>query len=774
MDLTDEQDQIINHPDGYHGKVLSVAGSGKTTTMAHRIRHVLESRGVSPRQIQVLMFNRDARNQFVEKMTEIGIDDRKRPRVNTFHSYAYGLLKGQGFQQWFGETEELAHLALVRSVEKARRQFALDEDDLDVDEAGQAISLWKGGLIPPSRAGYSGEFGEAYAAIYKEYEAERLNSNAITFDDFVPLVVAQLNGDPGIRQRLTNELRYIIVDEYQDVNLGQEKLIECLSRGGADLMVVGDDDQTIYEWRGARSEYILGEFAAIFDNKPHITYKLTNSFRFGYVIAQSSYNVILHNTKRLDKRLLASSPSEESFISMVTDGESAGRDASTALADEALSLVKDKGVLPSDIRVLARTYAQLNPLSTEFLLQKIPFKVMGRSSFLQAGECQALLDYLRVASALDQVPSNDTGRRLRNIANKPRRYLPRPGIERMLEDSRRKKVSLGDALHETSLDSTRFSNPRQQDLMKELASFLRQLNRKMQAEDGSSQAGTLLKWVDEKVGFQQHYRDYYGNGESSLVRIETLQFFMKYADMVEMQWQDFIRHTDNADTTLGLPENQWIKMITIHSAKGLEFDYVIIPSCEEGYIPVIGTNDDPTFDKQDPNRVPKTAEWIENERRLFYVGMTRARKGLYIGAPAVKARREKTGANDEARICYSELQQSESPLASRFLEEMELAPTQAVATEMIRAARGDESSRLVEVCQSLSAFHNIVGTVKSYANRLPGAIRDRLARVELSSAERPFAYKQEYRTPNNRGASQSGYPDSRGSRVSIWDHIDFR
>ena len=188
-----------------------------------------------------------------------------------------------------------------------------------------------------------------------------------------------------------------------------------------------------YEWRGARSEYILGAFAAIFDNKPHITYKLTNSFRFGYVIAQSSYNVILHNSKRLDKRLLASSPSEESFISLISDSDSADRDANKALAEETLSLVKDKGVLPSDIRVLARTYAQLNAFSTELLLQKIPFKVLGRSSFLQAGECQAILDYLRVASVLDRVPNQETGRRLRNIANKPRRYLSRSAIERMLE-----------------------------------------------------------------------------------------------------------------------------------------------------------------------------------------------------------------------------------------------------------------------------------------------------------------------------------------------------
>ena len=222
---------------------------------------------------------------------------------------------------------------------------------------------------------------------------------------------------------------------------------------------------------------------------------------------------------------------------------------------------------------------------------------------------------------------------------------------------------------------------------------------------------------------------------------------------------------------LGLPENQWIKMMTIHSAKGLEFDYVIIPSCEEGYIPVIGTNDDPTYDKEDPDRVPKTAEWIENGRRLFYVGMTRARKGLYIGAPPMRPREESVRTTSMIQRVISQLGEAESTMASRFLEEMELSPTQAVATEMVRAARGDENSRLAEVCQSLSTFHNIVGTVKAYANKLPDLFRGRLAQVELSPAERAFAYTQEYGTPSGRSSSQTSSLDGRNQLASFWDHI---
>ena len=258
MQLTDEQTQVINHPDGYHGKVISVAGSGKTTTMAHRIKHLLHERQTSPHQIQVLMFNRYARTQFVEKLAEIGVEEEKRPRVNTFHSYAYSLIKAGGFRQWFGNTEELAHVALLKAKDRVCREFGLCEGDLDVEEAGKAIGLWKGSLTPPSRAGYDGVYAEAYVSVYKEFERDRRTNNAITFDDFVPLAVDELAKNPDLLHSIARRLKYIIVDEYQDVNLGQEKLIECLAQGGGDVLVVGDDDQTIYEWRGARSDYILG------------------------------------------------------------------------------------------------------------------------------------------------------------------------------------------------------------------------------------------------------------------------------------------------------------------------------------------------------------------------------------------------------------------------------------------------------------------------------------------------------------------------------------
>ena len=198
-------------------------------------------------------------------------------------------------------------------------------------------------------------------------------------------------------------------------------------------MVVGDDDQTIYEWRGARSDYILGKYENTFTNKPHVTYKLARSFRFGYLIAQTNCNVIQHNAHRLEKHVISSKPAVRSEVNVITDSEEQGGYANRRLVEEIVALVHDKKALPSDIRVLARTYAQLNALQTELLLQRIPFKVIGNAPMFEAGECQSLLNYVRVAESMDSKLTKDLRARFQNISNKPSRFLARFSINSMLD-----------------------------------------------------------------------------------------------------------------------------------------------------------------------------------------------------------------------------------------------------------------------------------------------------------------------------------------------------
>ncbi len=784
MQLTDEQKQVIAHPDGYHAKVLSVAGSGKTTTMAYRIKYLLEERQVSPRQIRVLMFNRNAREQFEAKLREIGIPTGQGPRVGTFHSYALEVIRDTSHVRWFDQAlQEVAHLELRKAVDRVRRKLQLDEDDLDVGEAERAISLWKSELIPPSRAGYRGNLGDAYAAIYKDFERRRRDVNAITFDDFVPLAINRLESDQLRHESFVTGVKYIIVDEYQDVNFGQQRLIEILASSGADVMVVGDDDQTIYEWRGARSDYILGEFDAVFSNKPHSRYKLTNSFRFGYLIAQSSYNVISHNAERLAKDVLSSKPDEDSNIGTFADSQNGGGDSNRGLSEEIVTLVKAKGVAPPDIRVLGRTYAQLSGLQAELLLGKIPFKVIGQSSFLQAKECSSLLDYLRVAAMIHEVPTQITREQFINIANKPRRYLARHEIERMIDDARLTNISLSEHINLVLEKGEAFANARQlrnltemRDVLGDLYQMLNDLKPGAKVElsepMGTSskisgnkttsakepRVGPILTWLDERVGFREHYEDYYGSGEASLERVGNLNALISYAVRQEVGWREFLNQMEQADTTLGLPEDQCILMTTIHRVKGLEFDYVIIPNCQEGHMPVILGNDDPTYDKSNERQKPKQAEWIENERRLFYVGATRAKKTLLIGSPKIPlgSKSNSNGTSSSTAI-----------KSSRFIEEMELEPTRAVAEELLRAARGDSDNKLAEVLQGLPGYHLILSTAKSfYSQFFSSKDKQRLERVKIGSAERPFRYKQAYDSPEKTKTN-----DGEGGN-GIWGHIE--
>ncbi len=741
LQLTDEQKHIIEHVDGRHARVLAVAGSGKTTTMAYRIIHLLENRGVRKNQIQVLMFNRLASEEFVDKLDQLGLGPSQQPRVNTFHSYAYRVTSLTRNVMWFGDYEELAILELRKAISSVTKTLKLSEEEVDLEEAKRAISLWKGSLIPPCRAGYTGPNGQVYVSIYREFEERRLHKNAITYEDFVPLAVSLIGRDDHTLLEHAGSLRYIIVDEYQDVNFGQECLIELLASQGADVMVVGDDDQTIYEWRGARSEYILREFKSTFDNKPHSDYSLTSSFRFGYRMAQASYNAITHNTNRNEKILLAHDPKLDSQITVFTN-----------------TSVNDKGVEPSEIKVLGRTFAQFNSFTTELLLKKVPFMVEGRAPFISSGECQVLLDYIIVASRLDEVPNETLTKSFLNIANKPSRYLGRADLRKMLQTGQNKKQSLRELLFDNTQDSTHNWRESQREKLEDFLFVLEEMACKIRTSPRPS-AGELLEWIDGEVKLQDHYRSYYGEGEASLIRTENIGAFKRYARHTGLGWREFVAHVRNLDTTQGLEKDECLGLTTIHRCKGLEFEYVVIPDCQEGFMPVFAESEDPTYDKENPKGEPRLAEWIENERRLFYVGMTRARMGLLIGASDMPS---------EVQIQHGNRAQP-NRVASRFLEECEIGPTLEIGKELVAAANCLEGHLLIEKCERYSAYHKIVGVVKEkYSDHFCDETKRKLANVHLSRAERPFEYKRRYSNSNQKKKSSK---EQMSRKRKKWDHL---
>jgi DNA helicase-2/ATP-dependent DNA helicase PcrA len=344
--LTAEQDAVVRHPLEAHARVLAVAGAGKTTTMVHRVKYLVERFTILPSAICILMFNRRARIQFKEKLNAL-LPSERQPQVHTFHSYSYSLISeavARGYlaniqNAWVGDKEELTRIHIHSAITNLVRRKEIPPDSIDPDDAVECIGLWKNSLIPPDRAGHS--TSQLLPRVYQEFERIRIEKNALTYDDFVPLAVGILEAEPAISHQVINSFDAIIVDEYQDVNFGQQRLIELIAGQRADIMVVGDDDQTIYEWRGARPRYIIGEFNRVFGNKPNLDYKLSRSFRFGPIIAQAAQNVISFNSERVTKPLIAHAGGREAAIYVVNNTSEQPTDVNKELAAQVVALVRE-------------------------------------------------------------------------------------------------------------------------------------------------------------------------------------------------------------------------------------------------------------------------------------------------------------------------------------------------------------------------------------------------------------------------------------------------
>jgi len=758
MKLTKEQEVVVNHPAGNHARILAVAGSGKTSTLVYRIKHLVVDEQASPASIQVLMFNSAARKEFKKYMLEkANIPQALQPKVDTFHSFAYGfvqdiIVSGRlpgNWDFWTEDKEEKARLTLNRIIETLEKAHVIPANSVDSEEAYQAIQLWKGSLIPPPRAGYRGN--NSMPRVYDAFERERMNLHAITYDDFVPIAVSFLEKNRDLLNRYNSSLQHLIVDEYQDVNYGQQRLVELLAGTKADVMVVGDDDQTIYEWRGARPNYIIREFQSVFDNKPHIQYTLSNSFRFGPVIAQCAYNTILFNTNRVPKSLVSNSIDKAANIFLFEQSSNQSTDTSKLLADQVLTLVKSNKVRPSKIIVLCRMFAQLSNLESEFMTRKIPYCIIGQRPFFERREVRVLLGYVRLAISYHQPITEKLKTEFLNVANTPNRMLARRDLEQLMNGALSQKRTLTQALEEFSDSSASPLNNRQRERVLELMSALERAHKRLSANPKES-TDILLSELIISIDYFTHFENYYGKGEASFEHKESILNFIEYAKGTGLPAQEFLDHVAKLDTTRGVPNDQQIVMTTIFRTKGLEYDYVIIPNCNEGYIPCLYATGNQVFDTSGQVREPDPSEAIENERRLFYVALTRAKEAVYIG----------TGSTREG---------SQSNKPSRFIDESQVEPTVKVMTalQQVAAGRQDAKTTLLSHLTQFGGIKSLIQNLLSYYLVALGdqSLIGKIALIVSSSREIPFRY----RFPYSASATNS-HPKDEHRLDSAWDDID--
>lgn len=729
LNLTSEQLAVVHHPVGRHARVLAVAGSGKTTTMAERVKYLITEEHVHPRQILILMFNRLARLQFQDRLAQVGLSPQQQPSVYTIHALAYRLI-GQMMQRgtvpnatrfWFDDERIYYHVNVA--ITRLERNGSIPPGVIDPEEAVTAISLWKGSLIPPDRAGYRGD--RLMPLVYEEYEKLRLRQTALTFDDFIPLVVGILEEESPVARQWCGRVRHLIADEYQDVNYGQQRFIELLAGNDADVMVVGDGDQTIYEWRGARPTYILGGFRTAFANKPHTDYTLSRSFRFGPVLAQAAYNTISHNTTRVEKALIAHNSAQAAELHVIADG--AETDSNVEIAQQIVRLVKEDSVSPTEIRVLARTFSQLARLEATFLGHEVPYRVEGRQPFFERKENATLLNYVCLAQVLDEPTTRQAEDWLLSIANMPSRKLSRQQLSQVLRSARLHQATPRQALSQLVDDPRSPFYASQQERIVDLVTVLDALRERMT----KGTAGQLLHWLVERVDYAGHFQAYYGSGWEAFDRQRAVQNFLDYAQGTGLSPTDFIEHVAKLDTTRGVPEDQQIVLTTIFREKGCEYDFIFIPDCIEGYLPCLRESGSLIFDTAGLVAEPEPSEAIENERRLFYVALTRARKSVWIGTAGPP-------------------RSPSDPLPSRFLDELQLVPTVTLMGALQQLAAGEaDAEALLKAVRRFGGVRKVVKQLTAeYLKDIGGkSLAGKVARIAAAQAEAAFAYRFAFTPP---------------------------
>lgn len=629
--LTDEQRAVVEAPDDAHLTVLAVAGSGKTTTMVHRLAE-LAARGVKPSQLRAVMFNKAAQRSFearlAAQLAPLGVSATEL-RVQTWHALAYGIVRH------LESTSAIPRMPLVvesgeilRTLGDAiREEFAdrnehpEEDDGRDAESCLEAIREWKSMLVAPKDAGHADD--DFLVAAYSRFEKLRAARGFRTFDDLVVDAVRALESDEA-RHGLANRFEHLIVDEFQDADHAQFRLLELLAGSRARVTVVGDDDQTIHEWRGARSAFIRGEFAKRFTAHPHRAFTLSTSFRFGPDLAAAAERAISAGTGRVAKRIIAADAEQESrLVAISASGKS------PAALDPLVDRLKDlqaQGTPASDIVVLGRSWAQLLAFEWRMLAAGIPFTMDEHAAFANDPSLSLLLSYARAIRTMripmDEALAQNAGR----ILNRPFRGLSRKGLDFVLKDATREGLTLGDLCFDDDLHKMAGFHGGARIELKSLGTTLSKAARRDGAEAGAARAIRILR---DEIDFDKALS---ANRSAASVAecLRAFEVLEDFARVAGCSLADLDTRLASVDTTQGRPATECVRVTTIHRVKGLEWDYVFIPECDEGWMPLPGDEESGCFDTRAKSSTIGRSPAIESERRLFYVGITRARTACFV------------------------------------------------------------------------------------------------------------------------------------------------
>ncbi|MBQ3546393.1 MAG: DNA helicase PcrA [Lachnospiraceae bacterium] len=623
--LNEKQKEAVFHTEGPL-LILAGAGSGKTRVLTHRIAYLIEN-GINPWNIMAITFTNKAAGEMRERVNNLVEFGAESIWVSTFHSSCVRILRRYidkiGFDNNFTIYDTDDQKKLIKDICK---RLNIDTKYLKEKAVLAEISKAKNEMITPEDYALenAGDFGKKnIISVYKEYQEQMRKNNALDFDDLLVKTVELLRSNPEVLESYQERFKYIMVDEYQDTNTVQFLFIRLLADKYKNICVVGDDDQSIYKFRGANISNIL-DFEKYFENTKII--KLEQNYRSTKMILDAANAIISNNTARKEKSLWTEKDEGYRVIFRQIDSE---YDEAEYVADE-ISQVVRKGIYSyNQIACLYRTNAQSRVLEERFIREGIPYKVIGGQNFYQRKEIKDLIAYLKtVENGRDEVA-------IKRIINVPKRGIGDATVDKIDTFAQANGISFYDALKNENAMAV---IGRSASKIKPFVDFIQRLK----AESEVMKISDIMEHIINETGYVEELKAE-GTDEAK-GRIENIgEFFSKIVDYEEknenatlsgfLEEISLIADIDNLET-----ENDYVVLMTIHSAKGLEFNKVFLCGMEDGLFPSymsIGTDD--------------TSE-IEEERRLCYVAVTRAMDSLTITSARRRMVRGQTQYNAVSRF----------------------------------------------------------------------------------------------------------------------------
>jgi DNA helicase-2/ATP-dependent DNA helicase PcrA len=667
--LNPQQREAVLHTEGPL-LLLAGAGSGKTKVVTHRVAHLVGAKGVDPEQVLAVTFTNKAAREMQERVADlVGLSKAERIQVSTFHSLCCRILRADiellGYKSNFSIYGTSDQQRLIKDLmNKINADHGLSPD----------VILWKisdakNSLLSPAKFGpfMRGDvIGAMAKAVYPEYQKSLKSYNAVDFDDLIMLVVRLFEEFPEVQERYQDRFRYIMVDEYQDTNTAQFTLMRRLAEKWGNFCVVGDDDQSIYGWRGADPSNLL-DFEKNFSGARVI--KLEQNYRSTANILNAANRVIKHNKKRKEKALwTAGGDGEKVGVVKCIDAE----DEARAVIERIRHNVRNKRMAHKDHAILMRTNAQTMVFEQELRFADIPYVLIGGQQFFDRKEVKDAIAYLRfIVNPYDEV-------NLLRILNYPRRGIGRTTADLLIRNSIVSKQPLWQVIRKARMITG--VHAKAADALEAFIALVEDHKRCFRS--GGRLAGTA-KDLYAAIGLEAELRREPDSREKVEHRIENIQEVINAIATYEGRdskptlsgFLEKVALLDRDEPGSDSKEKKLAKdavvLMSLHSSKGLEFPHVFLPGFEEGFLPHKKSVSE-GFD-------------VDEERRLCYVGITRAREKLTL-------------LHADARMKYGKAEPRE---VSRFLAEIPEEVRQEEARAGFHLAEGNGNASLSDMLAKL-------------------------------------------------------------------------